>query len=417
MTSSPLFVGVDIGTSGIRAAAVGPDGTVLGLGRARIGADDHIRRDPAMWERALHACFRDLGQTVDLSAIAGICVDGTSGTVLALDGKGQPNGHALMYNDAVENQRIPSEIAAVAPSQSAAHGASSALARAIELQDRPGVARIVHQADWIAEQLAGTPVPSDESNALKTGYDPVSRTWPDWLGETSIRRDLLPEVVPTGTVTARTGGTFGLPTGIPIVAGMSDGCASFLATGAKRPGDGVTVLGTTLTLKLLCDGPLFAPEYGIYSHRIGDLWLAGGASNSGGAALLAHFDLDQMANLTARIDPETPCELDYYPLPRPGERFPINDPKLSPRVTPRPEDDAAFFKGLLTGIAGIEKLGYQRLVELGAPALTSVRTVGGGADNPVWTRIRLKLIDVPAEPVFSKEAAVGSALVAREALS
>jgi sugar (pentulose or hexulose) kinase len=417
MTGRSLFVGIDIGTSGVRAAAIGADGKILGLSRAVIETDDHIRRDPAVWEQALDNCLRDLGRTVDLTAVAGICVDGTSGTVLALDGKGQPIGHALMYNDAVEDQRILEEIAAVAPRQSAAHGASSALARAIKLQRRPGGARIVHQADWIAERLAGAPVPSDESNALKTGYDPINRTWPVWLDGTSIRRTLLPEVVPTGTVTARTSGEFGLPAGSSIVAGMSDGCASFLATGAKRSGDGVTVLGTTMTLKVLCDGPLFAPEYGIYSHRIGERWLAGGASNSGGAALLAHFDLDEMARLTVGIDPETPTELDYYPLPRPGERFPINDPKLLPRVTPRPENNAAFFKGLLTGIARIEKLGYERLVELGAPALKSVRTVGGGADNPVWTRIRLKLLDVPAEPVLAREAAVGSALIAREALS
>jgi len=52
------------------------------------------------------------------------------------------------------------------------------------------------------------------------------------------------------------------------------------------------------------------------------MWLAGGASNSGGAALLAHFTPDRMAELSPRIDPETDTGLDYYPLPAPGERFP-----------------------------------------------------------------------------------------------
>jgi len=51
--------------------------------------------------------------------------------------------------------------------------------------------------------------------------------------------------------------------------------ASFLATGPHRRGDGVSVLGTTLTIMMLSDVPLFVPEYGIYSHRIGDMWLAG----------------------------------------------------------------------------------------------------------------------------------------------
>ena len=74
-----------------------------------------------------------------------------------------------------------------------------------------------------------------------------------------------------------------------VVAGTTDGCAAFLASGASEAGDGVTSLGTTLTLKLLSATPVFAPQFGVYSHRIGDQWLAGGASNSGGGVLASLF--------------------------------------------------------------------------------------------------------------------------------
>ena len=284
--------------------------------------------------------------------------------------------------------------------------------RALSLQKRPGVERVLHQADWIAEQLAGTPLPTDESNALKTGYDPVRRAWPEWLAATGLKPGLLPNVQRCGSITGRTSGAFGLPTGVPIVAGMTDGCASFLATGATAPGDGVTALGTTLTIKLLSDRPLFAPEYGIYSHRIGDIWLAGGASNTGGGALAQHFTSDEIAALSAAIDPARDSGLDYYPLPRPGERFPINDPDLAPRMTPRPEDDTAFLHGLLEGIARIEAQGYARLAELGAPALTSIRTVGGGAGNAAWTEMRQRVLGVPLAAVASDAAAAGVARLA-----
>ena len=80
----------------------------------------------------------------------------------------------------------------------------------------------------------------------------------------------------TGTARGRLASRFGLNPETLIVAGTTDGCASFLATGASEPGDGVTALGSTLTIKLLCDAPIFAPEYGIYSHRIAGGWLAGG---------------------------------------------------------------------------------------------------------------------------------------------
>jgi sugar (pentulose or hexulose) kinase len=167
-----------------------------------------------------------------------------------------------------------------------------------------------------------------------------------------------------------------------------------------------------LTLKLLSERPVFAPAYGIYSHRIGDQWLAGGASNSGGAALAVHFDRTAIQRLTSLVDPEHPTGLDYYPLPKPGERCPINDPSMSSRVSPKPDDEGLFLQGLLEGIAGVEALGYRRLAELGASPLKTLRTVGGGAANEAWTRIRERLLKVKNVVPLSEHAAVGTARLA-----
>ena len=109
------------------------------------------------------------------------------------------------------------------------------------------------------------------------------------------------------------------------------------------------------------------------------------------------------------MKPDKPTGLHFYPLARPGERFPINDPHLAPRLTPRPADEAEFFQAVLEGIAEIEALAYRRLRELGAPALTSVRSVGGGAANLGWARIRQRLVGAPFEAALSQEACVGTA--------
>jgi len=77
----------------------------------------------------------------------------------------------------------------------------------------------------------------------------------------------------------------------------------------------------------------------------GDGWLVGGASNTGGAVLRKYFTDQQLAALTARIDLSRPTGLDYYPLVTAGERFPVNDPALAPRLEPRPADDAVFLQG------------------------------------------------------------------------
>jgi hypothetical protein len=138
----------------------------------------------------------------------------------------------------------------------------------------------------------------------------------------------------------------------------------------------------------------------------------GGASNSGGAVLRGLFDDTAIARLTNALEPDSPTGLDYYPLVAPGERFPVNDPTLAPRLTPRPVDDTLFFQGLLEGIARIEAAGYCRLRALGAPAPTRVLSIGGGASNAGWTRIRARLLGVPVTRAPIQEAAFGSALLA-----
>jgi D-ribulokinase len=247
----------------------------------------------------------------------------------------------------------------------------------------------------------------------------VHRVWPDWLDRLGTRRELLPEVVPPGTplgpLLPEIAAELGLDADCLVVAGTTDGCASFLATGAGEEGDGVTALGSTLTIKMLSGQPVFAPEYGVYSHCLGDQWLAGGAANTGGAALLRFFTPERIEALTPALRPETPTGLDWHPLPGRGERFPVADPDLTFEPA-RPQDDATFLQGLLEGIAAVEARAYALLAALGGPPLRSVRTVGGGAANPAWSRIREGQLDVPLLQPTSLEAAYGTALLAHRAV-
>jgi len=414
-----LALGIDVGTSGVRIVALESQGTVAGSVSVPMPDPErsgpHITQDAGDWWAAVSDGLAKIVRQIDAKAVRAIAVDGTSGTILPIDEGARPLSPARMYNDssASDAARV---IADVAPPTTAAHGASSPLGKALALQKIPGAAKILHQADWIAGRLSGRFDVSDENNALKTGYDPVARRWPDWIAKTGMKRDLLPEVVPAGTVVgqirAKLAEELGFNPRAAIVTGTTDGCAAFLATGADRPGDGVTSLGSTLTIKLLASEPIFAPQFGIYSHRIGEMWLAGGASNSGGAVLLSFFDKRRLQELEPQLDPETPTGLDYYPLMAPGERFPFSDPRFAPRLTPRPVDDRVFLQGLLEGIAAIEVTGYRRLAELGATPLTSLRTVGGGAGNAPWSNIRRARLGVPFVPAAAQEAAAGTARLA-----
>ncbi len=202
---------------------------------------------------------------------------------------------------------------------------------------------------------------------------------------------------------------FGLSPDATIHVGTTDSIAAFLAAAPLRIGAAVTSLGTTLVVKLLSAERIDAPDIGLYSHRLGTGWLVGGASNSGGGVLRQLFTDADLAALSNRIDPAKPSPLDYYPLPGPGERFPVNDPAMAPRMSPRPDDDAAFLHGILEGIARIEARCYAQMQALGAPVPAPVFTAGGGARNPVWTAIRARVMGCDIGTAAHTEAAVGTA--------
>jgi len=154
-------------------------------------------------------------------------------------------------------------------------------------------------------------------------------------------------------------------------------------------------------------------EIGLYSHKIGDAWLVGGASNTGGAVLLEHFTPEQMIQLSAQIDPSIPTGLDYYPLVKPEERFPINDPDLEPRIAPRPGNDAIFLQALLEGIAKIEAKCYREVEARTSVYPKMIFTAGGGARNNVWSQIRAQALRCAPLRAKYSEAAIGAAKVSR----
>ena len=419
---SALALGIDIGTSGVRAVLMNSKFDVVAQSSSLMSDFGPNHRSPVVWWKSLESALEQLRieASEQWSQVVGISVDGTSGTMLALNNEFEPIGDALMYNDPVENPDVFEQIRQHAPRESAAHGATSGLAKLMTLQELSGCQRVLHQADWVLGKFIGEYRWSDENNSLKTGYDPILREWPNWISQTKARRELLPDPKEPGQVTGeiqqKIANRFGLSKDIKIVSGTTDGCAAFLATGATEIGDGVTSLGSTLVVKILSDQPVFAPEYGIYSHRIGDQWLPGGASNTGGNVLTHFFSDEELIRHSRNIDPETQINLNYYPLIKAGERLPINDPVFPPRLEPRPPDDQTFLHGLLVGISKVEELAYNRLKELGGPDLKSLRTVGGGSKNSVWTALRQKQTPVPMQNVASDQAAAGAARLAWKGL-
>ncbi len=256
----------------------------------------------------------------------------------------------------------------------------------------------------------------EEGNNIRLGWDLEQQRWQGSIAA-QVWRDALPQIRPSGTVLgplgAEAAASIGLPADCLVVAGSTDANAAVLAA---QPGDhdGVTVLGTTLVLKQWHTAPISAA--GVSSHRIGGRWLVGGASNAGGGLLRRFFNDAQLVELSRQIDPERPSGLQLRPLPAPGERFPVEDPALEPILEPRPVSDALYLQGLLEGLAAIEAAGWRRLAALGAPPVQRVISLGGGAVNPQWRRLRERKLGIPVLNRPRCSAALGMARLAASAL-
>ena len=418
----PLFVGIDLGTSGCRAIAIDEDRSVVGEAYADLPSPQWdgaaCQQSPLLWWNAVYSVLSTISKQINTATVHSLCVDATSSTLLIIDAEGNPLAPALMYNDA-RAQAQANFIKNVAPATSAAQGASATLAKLIWFKDQ-GIlnasSKPCHQTDWIVGQLCGNYGVSDINNCLKLGYNPINRQWPQWLENVGIDREILPRVVNPGTMVGtlkpQLSESLYLPSSTAIVAGTTDSTAAVIASGAQHTGEAVTCLGSTLVLKVLSDIPIFAPEYGVYSQPLADKWLAGGASNSGGAVLLKYFTKTRLQDMTPLLHPDKSTGLNYYPLSQAGERFPINNPTLEPKVSPRPESEVEFFQGLLEGIAIIEKRGYDLLHSLGAPYPRTIYTNGGGAVNESWRCIRENILGTPVVKAQHLQAAYGAALIA-----
>lgn len=433
-------LGIDVGTQGARAVVCADDGAVLGEGAAPLALPTtselppgHSEQDSESWwsataaaiGEALTAAERD-GAGGAAGAIAGVAVTSTSGTVCVVDAEGRALVPALMYND----QRATAEAAEASALGAALEAklgyrfaSSFALPKLAWLcrHRRAAIKQARHflsPTDFIVGRLCGRYNVTDYTNALKTGYDLIDDVWPafiaDYLG---VRMDRLPRVVapgaPIGEVTRAAAAVTGLRAGTQVLAGMTDGCASQVATGAVALGDWNSTLGTTLVLKGVTSELVRDPLGRVYCHRHPDgYWLPGGASSTGAECIAKTFAADRLPALAAAAAALTPTGRVVYPLARVGERFPFVRADARGFALGDPDDEATSYTAHLEGVAYVERLCYDVLRELGAAVGDAIHVAGGTAKVAAWSRIRADVLQKTLLVPATAGGAMGAAIVA-----
>ncbi|GAA5172097.1 FGGY-family carbohydrate kinase [Pseudonocardia eucalypti] len=425
------WLGIDLGTQSVRALVVAADGQVLGAGASTLTSHrdgPRHEQDPATWWPAAASACRAALAASGPTRVDGVSVDGTSGTVLLVDrSDGRPLTPALMYDDTRAGEQAHRVNEAGADLWAALGYRRMQPAWALPklawlLAEHPeltATARLAHQVDVVNRALVGGPVATDLSNALKTGVDLIGERWPtevfDALG---LPGALLPDLVrpgtPIGTVGAAAAELTGLPKGTPVIAGCTDGCAAQLGAGALAVGSWNSVLGTTLVLKGVTEELINDPLGVVYSHKSPDgRWLPGGASGTGAGAVGREFagrDLDELAAGAARYEPAAVLA---YPLASArGERFPFLAPDAEAFLLGTPRDDYERYAAMLQGVGYLERLCFDYLASLGAPAHGDLMLTGGGARGRYWCQLRADILGRPVKLPANAESALGVAVLA-----
>ena len=396
-----LTAGVDIGTTGVRAVLFDP-ASQRTVGHAEIPAPPGTRSDDgghtvdemAVVEAALQALTRVCAGAA-LSPVA-ISVAGTSGTLCFRDARNRVCAPAVMYDDA----RFGAGVERIAAWK----------------RELPEARRALPITDSVLEALGARPGFSDWTNARKLGWDPGTTRWPPaaWgLREAGF----LPRVDPPGAPA----GTCRLPAarGALLTRGATDSCASHIGVAALREGAWSVSLGTTVTWKAALPGAM--PDAldrlpaGAYAHRLApEFWLAAAAGNSGGGALRAlqpaDADLGEL-DLHAHV----PTGFAAYPLPRPGERFPVADGGFAGFGVPHP-GDLRLHAAMLEGVAFVVRLGMERIAASGVGPLDRLYLTGGGAGSTAWARVLASVVGVPVAPRPLSGPATGAAVLAAKAV-
>jgi sugar (pentulose or hexulose) kinase len=278
------------------------------------------------------------------------------------------------------------------------------------------ISKWVHAADFITGMLSGCWGITDVTNVLKSGYDLNEKTWPPFLyEELPLKKEWLPTVVASGTPIGQLlpalAAELGLSSAVKVVAGMTDGCASQIASGAVNLGEWNTTIGTTLVVKGVTRQQLIDPEDRLYSHLHPEgYWMPGGASNTGADWITKEFK-DDLARLNEAAKALIPTNFMAYPLRQEGERFPFVSPQAR-GFEPEGLSTEERFAANMEGVAYIERYAYEMIEELSGEKVKAVYTAGGGSNSDVWLQIRSNVLNLPIVKMKHVTGAVGAAILA-----
>lgn len=438
--SREVVIGIDVGTSGLKAVAVDAAGaTVATSDRAyplHTPQPGWTEQDPADWWSAAVAALGELtGRLGDRDVVA-VGLTGQMHGMVALDDRGQSVRPAILWNDQRTGDAVREIVAAVGNETLIERGGNPAITgfqlpklvwlRAHEPEAFARVRRVLFPKDYLGYELTGEAAtePSDASGS--NCFHLATKTWDaDVLRALELDVDLFPDVVasdqPVGNVTAGAADATGLRRGTPVIAGAGDNAAAATALGlsSARPELGSLSLGTSGVIFAPLAEPTPDPEgrVHLFCHADGSYHLLAVTLAAAGSMQWLRdtlfpgeaFDALVAAALESPLGSRGVRFLPYLA----GERTPHMDPDLrgSWHGLSLAAERSDMVRSVLEGVA----FSLRDALEVIRPLseLDRALATGGGARSDGWLGIVSDVLDLPMRrPTDVPGAAYGAAALA-----
>lgn len=425
-----MFLGVDIGTSGVKAVVLDESGAVAGQGTAALAVQRPqslwSEQDPEAWWRATEAAVCAIDPLVRRS-VRGVGLAGQMHGATLLDAQDRPLRPAILWNDGRSFAECAAMEAAVSDLRAIAGNIAMPGFTAPKLlwvrNHEPDIfaqiATVLLPKDYVRLCMTGDKASDLSDSAGTLWLDVGARAWSDTLldacGLTQAHMPRLHEGSEvTGTLTAEVAERWGMPR-VPVAAGGGDNAAGAAGVGVVRDGDALLSLGTSGVIFVATREfrPNPARAVHAFCHCLPGLWhqmavhLSAASCVDWVARATGASGAAELFNRAEQVGPACGPEL-FLPYLS-GERTPHNDPIVRGALLglDNDSDAARLAQAVLEGVAFALADGVDALRDAGT-TIDRLAVIGGGARSTYWGRIIAAAIG--AELVYLQGGEVGPAL-------
>ena len=434
ITKTPLAIGLDLGTSAVKAVLLSADGQLLAEATSPLTISRPqplwSEQAPADWLAALHsamAALRAKASPAHWQQVRALAAAGQMHGAVLLDAQDRVLRPAILWNDG-RCQAECDELEAREPAtrQITANRAMAGFTAPKLMwvaQHEPAVfaqvAKVLLPKDWLVLHLSGL-ASSEMSDAAGTLWlDVARRQWsPAMLAASGMRLDQMPPLhegpEAVGPLLPKLAQAWGLPAGVQVAAGAGDNAGGAVGVGVVRPGDAFLSLGTSGVIFVATAGPQANPERGVHTfcHALPDTWhqmavmLSASSALSWWCAVTGTEPAALLAGLAVGgVRQAAPIFLPYLS----GERTPHADPGATGSfhglTAAHGRDDLSY--AVLEGVAFAFADGLAALQDAGSrPA--RLLAIGGGARSDAWLQLLADVLGLALDRPAGAE--VGPAL-------